>query len=526
MVSTKLSFGALSILSLVSAILPQIASAVVDFNVDVDVDVDDDVAPIPKSNLRGLATSDAKTYIVSFNDKDVSPEKRCAAIAKANGGTVGYIYADVLNGCSITLPVSQFQAQSTITALNNRPEVKLVNEDQMMYITQSEVESAANDSLFTSQAVSVSASVTAKSWGLDRVDQCSLPLNNLATKQSATGVRVFILDTGVQSTHQEFTGMISTANAWTAYTDPFTDEYGHGTHVAGTACGLNYGVASNCVICPVQVLSSTGSGFNSDVIAGINFVVGKCKGAAFRCVINMSLGSGTNSQLNAAVNGAVSNGVVVVVAAGNDAKDACNYSPASAADAITVGSTTDKDEKSPFSNIGNCVDVYAPGSDIISASSSSNTGSKTLSGTSMASPHVAGMAAAILSQNPSLTPKQVRDSIVNKALMKPSTSTIPTWYIAVDCSTSSLTSQPTLKPTTKSPTAKPTTKSPTGKPSTNKPTVTKSPTGKPTLTAKPTTVKPTTKSPTSPPIFTPTSGSSTASPTSCDMTAVYNIPTN
>ena len=230
MVSTKLSFSALSILSLVSAILPQITFAAVDFDVDVDVDVDVNIAPIPKSNLRGLASSDAKTYIVSFTDRDVSPEKRCAAIAKANGGTVGFIYSDVLNGCSITLPVSQFQAQSTMTALSNRPEVKLVNEDKMVYITQSEVESAAYDSLFTSQ--SASASVTAKSWGLDRVDQCSLPLNNLATKQSATGVRVFILDTGVQSTHQEFTGMISTANSchYTAIsnTNPLTDGHGHG----------------------------------------------------------------------------------------------------------------------------------------------------------------------------------------------------------------------------------------------------------------------------------------------------------
>jgi len=158
------------------------------------------------------------------------------------------------------------------------------------------------------------------------------------------------------------------------------------THVAGTACGHNYGVASNCVICPVQILSSSGSGSNSGVISGINFVVGKCKGAAFRCVINMSIGGGLDTSLNTAVNNAVANGVVVVVAAGNDAKDACSYSPSSAAEAITVGSTTNTDAKSSFSNIGNCVDVYAPGSSIISASSSTNTGNTTMSGTSMASP--------------------------------------------------------------------------------------------------------------------------------------------
>jgi serine protease len=158
------------------------------------------------------------------------------------------------------------------------------------------------------------------------------------------------------------------------------------THVAGTACGQNYGVASNCVICPVQILSSNGSGSNSGVISGINFVVGKCKGASFRCVINMSIGGGFDSTLNSAVSGAVDNGVVVVVAAGNDGKDACSYSPSSATKAITVGSTTSTDAKSSFSNIGSCVDVYAPGSSIISASRSSDTATTTMSGTSMASP--------------------------------------------------------------------------------------------------------------------------------------------
>ena len=206
MIVPKLRLSTLPILFLVSGILPQIANAVVDVDVDVDANADVNVAPI-QSKLRGLASTEEKTYIVTFNDKDVSPEKRCAAIAKANGGTVGYIYSNVLNGCSITLPVGQFQAQSAVTALNNRPEVKLVNEDQMMYIAQPEIES-----MFNSVSAVQSSAVTAKSWGLDRVDQCSLPLNGLATKQSASGVRVFILDTGVRSTHQEFTGMIKTEN--------------------------------------------------------------------------------------------------------------------------------------------------------------------------------------------------------------------------------------------------------------------------------------------------------------------------
>ena len=158
------------------------------------------------------------------------------------------------------------------------------------------------------------------------------------------------------------------------------------THVAGTTCGLTYGVAGNCVICPVQVLNSKGSGTNSGVISGINFVAGKCKNAAYRCVINMSLGGGFDSSLNAAVASAVDAGVVVVVAAGNDNANSCSYSPASAAKAVTVGSTTNTDAKSGFSNFGSCVDVWAPGSNIISAAISSNTGVTIMSGTSMASP--------------------------------------------------------------------------------------------------------------------------------------------
>ena len=210
---SNLSLSALSILSIVSGNLPQFASA-------------DDVP----SNLRGLASTEEKTYIVSFTDKDVSPAKRCAALAKANGGTVGYIYSNVLNGCSITVPVAQFQAQSVLTALSSRPEVKLVNEDQMMYISQPNI---IDTNIFST--LSASQSVAAKSWGLDRVDQCALPLNSLATKQDASGVRVFILDTGVRNTHQEFTGMINSANSchYSAISNSYTlsstsDGNGHG----------------------------------------------------------------------------------------------------------------------------------------------------------------------------------------------------------------------------------------------------------------------------------------------------------
>lgn len=159
------------------------------------------------------------------------------------------------------------------------------------------------------------------------------------------------------------------------------------THVAGTTCGAQYGVSSNCRLCAVKVLNASGSGTTSGVIAGINHVVAKCPAAGTsRCVANMSLGGSYSVALNSAVANAVSNGVVMVVAAGNSNADACMYSPASAASAITVGSTTIRDERSSFSNTGKCVDVFAPGSNITSAWNTNSTATKTISGTSMAAP--------------------------------------------------------------------------------------------------------------------------------------------
>jgi len=250
------------------------------------------------------------------------------------------------------------------------------------------------------------------------VNQCSLPLDSTATKVNANGVRVYVIDTGIYGGHDDFSGMITPDSDCHKDTSggsaPLTDGNGHGTHVAGTVCGDSYGVAEECDLCAVKVLDDNGSGTNTGVINGINHVVTNCK-AAFpegterKCVANMSLGGGFSPSLNTAVKNAVAAGVVMVVAAGNDNNDACSKSPASEETAITVGSTTISDVNSGFSNFGSCVDVYGPGSDITSAWIGGANAANTISGTSMASPHVAGIAAGVI--NEGVAPADVSDHL-------------------------------------------------------------------------------------------------------------------
>jgi len=254
----------------------------------------------------------------------------------------------------------------------------------------------------------VSATATqspASSWGLDRTDQRALPLNNsYSYATTGNGVDVYIVDTGVLSTHTEFAGRIRSGFAATGLTGT-EDCNGHGTHVAGTAAGATYGIAPGATVIPVRVLDCSGSGTMSGVIAGIDWAIQDH--TTTPAVLNMSLGGGLSGILDAAVQRAVDDGITVVVAAGNSTADACAYSPAAAPNAITVGSTTTTDTRSSFSNFGDCVDVFAPGSAIKSAWHTGATNTNTISGTSMASPHVAGVAARILSANPTFTPAQV-----------------------------------------------------------------------------------------------------------------------
>ncbi|WP_220480984.1 S8 family peptidase [Marilutibacter penaei] len=261
--------------------------------------------------------------------------------------------------------------------------------------------------------VSISATQNNATWGIDRVDQRNLPLSGTYTYDTnASGVHAYIIDTGVRGSHNEFSGRMS--NGYTAINDGngTNDCNGHGTHVAGTVGGTTYGVAKGVTVHPVRVLGCDGSGTNSGVIAGMDWVA---QNHVKPAVANMSLGGGASSATDQAVARMTNAGVTVVVAAGNDNGNACNYSPARAASAITVGSTTSSDARSSFSNYGTCLDIYAPGSSITSAWHTSNSATNSISGTSMASPHVAGIAALYLASNANASPSQVTNAITSNA---------------------------------------------------------------------------------------------------------------
>jgi subtilisin family serine protease len=250
------------------------------------------------------------------------------------------------------------------------------------------------------------------SFGLDRVDQRRLPVDGSFTAPStAANVQAWIIDTGIRVTHRDFGGRARfMLNAVQDGVD--TDCNGHGTHVAGTVGGSAFGLAKAVQLFAVKVLDCTGSGDTASVVTGVNFVTQHAKPPA---VANMSIGGPASAAIDAAVDGSIAAGIVYSIAAGNENQDACNDSPARVPAAITVAASDQRDARAGFSNVGGCVDVFAPGVGITSDFATSDNATRVLAGTSMSTPHVTGAAAIILGRHPGLTPQQVRDRLVTDA---------------------------------------------------------------------------------------------------------------
>ena len=304
------------------------------------------------------------------------------------GGVATNVYSYAINGFAAQM--SEEQALK----LSNDPRVKFVEEDSVMEATVTQ---------------------SNPPWGLDRIGQRDLPLNGAYSyTTTGSGVNAYIIDTGIRRTHTQFGGRAVVGFDAIGDGRNTNDCNGHGTHVSGTVGGSTYGVAKGVRLFAVRVLDCNGSGSNSGVIAGVDWVTANRIKPA---VANMSLGGGISSALDTAVRNSISAGVTYAIAAGNSNQDAANFSPARVAEAITVGSTTMNDARSSFSNFGSGVDIFAPGSSILSSYFTSDTATATLSGTSMASPHVAGVAARFLQSNPSASPATVRNEIVNNATL-------------------------------------------------------------------------------------------------------------
>src|SRR5689334_1203603 len=344
-----------------------------------------------KRKMRTNSHRIENNYIVVLDDSIVGERglysiapyiaNEMAATHRAN---LTHVYQNALNGFSATMSAADAEE------LSQDFRVKFVEEDGV---------------------VTADTTQSNPPWGLDRIDQRNLPLSATYTYNwTGSGVRAYVIDTGIRTTHTQFGGRAS--NVFDAFGGSGADCNGHGTHVSGTIGGSTYGVAKSSLLRGVRVLDCNGSGSTSGVISGVDWVTSNHINPA---VANMSLGGGASSALDTSVNNLANSGVPIAVAAGNSNTDARTSSPARAANAITTGATTQSDARASFSNFGTCLDIFAPGSGVLSAWFSSDTATATLSGTSMASPHVAGAAALYKQFSPGASAATVRNALVNNA---------------------------------------------------------------------------------------------------------------
>jgi subtilisin family serine protease len=339
------------------------------------------------------ATTTRASYIVT-----TAPGSPAQSLVTALGGKVGFVYTDALHGFSVNLPVP------ALSALRLLPGVLAVEPDRVVHAD--------------------STQTNPPSYGLDRIDQRNLPLNRSFTYTGdGAGVTAYVIDTGINYSHVDFGGRAKPGFDAVTAGGGAVDCYGHGTHVAGTIGGNAYGVAKKVSLVGVRVLDCSGSGSTSQVVAGIDYAA-RNHAAGVPAVANMSLGGGGDTAIDTAVKNAITDGIVFSVSAGNSgsfltdllgSSNACNSSPARVPAALTVGATDSSDARASYSSIGSCLDVFAPGTDITSDWIGSNTATNTISGTSMAAPHVTGTAAVYLSRFPGAAVSTVTANIVNSA---------------------------------------------------------------------------------------------------------------